>query len=214
MFTFHHTNPIHQFLSSLHSDSRTNRLLTAKEEVFLGNKIQAKNRALEFLANATQIPPNNNNNNNNNSNTQNFDEVIRIGRRASAILVEKNLRLVQKCANVYVRNGLNSGYDFGDLFQTGSIGLHQAAEKFDPKKGFRFTTYAMFWIRASLKTGQLRQKNVIRIPDQLEQINRKAFNEVMNTPHLREHLLGFFVDSTHPAHINRRELKVSGNEMK
>ena len=84
-------------------------------------------------------------------NLQSVETIMKEGLEAKNKLVTANLRLVQRVVNVYIRNGLSSQYNAGDLMQEGTIALIRAAETFEPSKGFRFSTYAMFWIRASVK---------------------------------------------------------------
>ena len=102
-----------------------------------------------------------------------YDAVIKLGDEARRTLVECNLRLVQKVVNVYIRNGLGSQYNAGDMMQDGTMSLIKAAEKFDPTKGFRFSTYAMFWVRSSVKRSQLRQSTRIAVPVRVHERYKK-----------------------------------------
>src|ERR671938_1250768 len=95
------------------------------------------------------------------------EEEIDLGRRARggdetarSKLIEKNLRLVIPVAKKYRGMGL----PFGDLIQEGNTGLMRAADKFDPEKGFRFSTYATWWIRQAVQRAVADQGRTIRVP--------------------------------------------------
>ncbi len=81
-------------------------------------------------------------------------------KKAKKRLVESNLRLVIPVAKKYYR----SGVDFIDLIMEGNLGLMHAVDKFDPKRGFRFSTYASYWIEQSIRRAYDEQSKLIRIP--------------------------------------------------
>ena len=111
--------------------SLSSRLLTAEEEVELGRRMELGRRALRELEEG--VPR-----------SAEHDRIIERGRRAKETMIMANLRLVLHIAKPYV--GL-SDLSLDDLFQEGVMGLMRAADKYDHTLGYKFSTYATWWIR-------------------------------------------------------------------
>ncbi|MEU1536929.1 sigma-70 family RNA polymerase sigma factor [Actinacidiphila glaucinigra] len=135
-------------------------LLTAEEEVELARRVEAGLFAEEKL-NSTQDPDS--------RLAVDLDRLVVLGRMAKRRLIEANLRLVVSVAKRYVGRGLT----MLDLVQEGNLGLIRAVEKFDYARGYKFSTYATWWIRQAMSRALADQARTIRVPVHVvELINR------------------------------------------
>jgi RNA polymerase primary sigma factor len=125
-------------------------LLTPSEEIELGNQVQKM-----MVLTETKI---------NEFSPQEL-KAIRVGRRAKDRMIKANLRLVVSIAKKYQGKGL----ELLDLIQEGSLGLERAVEKFDPSRGYKFSTYAFWWIRQSMTRAIACQSRTIRLPVHLSE---------------------------------------------
>jgi RNA polymerase primary sigma factor len=138
---------VHTYLKSI---GRTS-LLTAEQEVDLAKRIEAGLFAEHKLETATGLDENF---------RRDLELVAEDGRRAKAHMLEANLRLVVSVAKKYSDRGLS----LLDVVQEGNLGLIRAVEKFDYTKGYKFSTYAMWWIRQAIQRGFADSARTIRLP--------------------------------------------------
>ncbi|WP_396454891.1 RNA polymerase sigma factor, partial [Actinomadura sp.] len=138
-------------------------LLNAEQEVELAKRIEAGLFAEERLAASASTMSQ--------EDLEDFEWIAEDGRRAKNHLLEANLRLVVSLAKRYTGRGML----FLDLIQEGNLGLIRAVEKFDYTKGYKFSTYATWWIRQAITRAMADQARTIRIPvHMVEVINKLA----------------------------------------
>ncbi len=152
-------------------------LLTGVEEVQLAKAIERGEEAANRLAQYQARP--------NGCSPQQLRKEIQLGRQARRKLIEANFRLVVSIAKKYIGHGVS----FMDLIQEGNIGLIRAVEKFEYQRGFKFSTYATWWIRQAVSRALSDQGRTIRVPvhmgeriTQLSRVSRELVQKNGNEP--------------------------------
>ncbi|MCJ0902652.1 RNA polymerase sigma factor [Rhodococcus sp. ARC_M6] len=139
-------------------------LLNAEEEVELAKRIEAGLYAVQIMADLAEkgekLPA---------AQRRDMSWICRDGNRAKNHLLEANLRLVVSLAKRYTGRGMA----FLDLIQEGNLGLIRAVEKFDYTKGYKFSTYATWWIRQAITRAMADQARTIRIPVHMVEVINK-----------------------------------------
>jgi RNA polymerase primary sigma factor len=146
-------------------------LLTMQEEVWLAKRMDRGRQAEERLSLANFGP----------EERRALEDDKRDGEAARAHLIQANLRLVVSVAKKYVGRGLS----FLDLIQEGNIGLMKATDKFDYTRGFKFSTYATWWIRQAITRAISDQSRTIRLPVHVGE----TINRVKKTSHRLQQIL-------------------------
>ena len=133
------------------TDIGQHALLTKEDEVRLAQAIEAGAEAADELARSVDVRP---------TRRRELRRAVRHGQQAEQAFVQSNLRLVVSIAKKYQASGL----PLLDLIQEGNLGLMHAVEKFDWRKGFKFSTYATWWIRQAITRGIANTGRTIRLP--------------------------------------------------
>lgn len=138
-------------------------LLTTEEEIELAMRLEAGNAAREELARRDgQLDE---------ATRQALEAIVEDGRAARDHLIKANTRLVVSIAKKYIGRGVH----FLDLIQEGNLGLMKAVEKFDYKRGYRFSTYATWWIRQTITRAIADQGRTIRVPVHMSDRIRRLY---------------------------------------
>jgi RNA polymerase nonessential primary-like sigma factor len=148
-------------------------LLTNEEEIVFGKRVQELMRLSEmeedFVEQHDRQPTKQEWADQANLSIEELEQSLKDGTRAKRKMIEANLRLVVSVAKKYQKRNL----ELLDLVQEGTLGLERAVDKFDPTKGFKFSTYAYWWIRQAITRAIAQQARTIRLPVHItEKLNK------------------------------------------
>ena len=174
-------------------------LLTKDDEVRLAQQIEKGNAAREQLSSGKGLTP---------AKKRELRRGARHGEDAQQTFVQSNLRLVVSIAKKYQASGL----PLLDLIQEGNLGLMHAVEKFDWRKGFKFSTYATWWIRQAITRGIANTGRTIRLPvhagDTLARLQKARSRLMTNGDDVAK--VGFSVGYDSPSQFNREYARFFG----
>jgi len=148
-------------------------LLTHEQEIVFGKQVQQMMRLLEAKETLSQELGREPNTQewaaHTNQNEADLNTALKQGTRAKRKMIEANLRLVVAIAKKYQKRNM----EFLDLIQEGTLGLERGVEKFDPTRGYKFSTYAYWWIRQAITRAIAQQARAIRLPIHItEKLNK------------------------------------------
>ena len=148
-------------------------LLTHEQEIVYGKQVQKMMPLIEqrdrLAENLGREPSSLEWMNSVKLNAEEFNRILQFGSRAKKKMIEANLRLVVAIAKKYQKRNM----EFLDLIQEGSLGLERGVEKFDPTNGYKFSTYAYWWIRQAITRAIAQQSRTIRLPIHItEKLNK------------------------------------------
>lgn len=128
------------------------RVLTRKEEAELGDKVQKAIQVTQLLAEGVEP-----------ESTEEYERILDEGQKARQTMIEHNIRLVVFIAKRYQHRGISTE----DLVQEGTVGLHKAVEKFNPELGYKFSTYAYWWIRQAITKALACDSRTVKMPSDI-----------------------------------------------
>ncbi len=168
-------------------------LLTDEQEIVLGKQVQQMMALLavkqELVDTLGQEPTLEQWSDRADLSPDRLQSIMHQGQRAKQKMIEANLRLVVSIAKKYQKRNL----EFLDLIQEGSLGLERGVEKFDPMRGYKFSTYAYWWIRQAITRAIAQQSRTIRLPihiteklNKIKKVQRELTQELGRSPRLKE----------------------------